>query len=160
MTNLKARQEAEHFLNHEKQFHLGVLPTEQSNPKTRNIDLVFEKNPPEGVAALLSVDRDIQHMAWKILQSGEFHQLVDAGVDVLGKGGNMVFSGCGSTGRLSILLEAMWRYFFRTVNTRHPDIYHGLRLLENRVFISRDNSTLLIVSSVLSSARLHTKNRG
>ena len=148
MTNLKARQEAEHFLNHEKQFHLGVLPTEQSNPKTRNIDLVFEKNPPEGVAALLSVDRDIQHMAWKILQSGEFHQLVDAGVDVLGKGGNMVFSGCGSTGRLSILLEAMWRYFFRTVNTRHPDIYHGLRLLENRVFSIMTGGDYALVRSV------------
>ncbi len=48
--NYTAQQEAENFLNNEKQFHLGMLPTEQSNPKTRNIDLTFEKNPADGVA--------------------------------------------------------------------------------------------------------------
>jgi hypothetical protein len=31
----KAQQEAENFLNNEKQFHLGILPTEQPNPKTQ-----------------------------------------------------------------------------------------------------------------------------
>jgi N-acetylmuramic acid 6-phosphate etherase len=147
MTNLKARQEAEHFLNHEKQFHLGVLPTEQSNPKTRDIDLVFAKSPAEGVAALLSVDRDIQHMAGKILQSGEFHQLVDAGVEVLGKGGNVVFSGCGSTGRLSVLLETMWRYFFR-LGAMHPDIHSRLSHLEDRVLSIMTGGDYALVRSV------------
>ena len=98
----KAQQEAENFLNNEKQFHLGMLPTEQSNPKTRDIDLTFEKNPANGVATLLSVDRDIQTMASKILKGNEFGEMVNAGINTIVNGGNIVFSGCGSTGRLSI----------------------------------------------------------
>ncbi len=96
----KARLEAENFLNNEKQFHLGMLPTEQSNPKTRNIDMSFENNPADGVASLLSVDRDIHTMAKKILEGKEFREMVNAGVNTIAKGGNIVFSGCGSTGRL------------------------------------------------------------
>ncbi len=119
----KAQEEAENFLNNEKQFHLGILPTEQSNPKTRNIDLTFKNNPADGVRLLFSVDRDIQPMAKKILSSKEFHEMVDAGVNTIARGGKMVFSGCGSTGRLSILLEAMWRYFFRDLRHEYPDIY-------------------------------------
>ena len=53
--NTKARQEAEHFLKNETQFHLGILPTEQANPKTRNLDRIFSDSAGEGVKALLSV---------------------------------------------------------------------------------------------------------
>lgn len=41
----KSRKEAKDFLYNEKQFHLGMLPTEQSNPKTRDLDRVFAANP-------------------------------------------------------------------------------------------------------------------
>ena len=56
---INAHKEAENFIINEKQFQLGILPTEQSNPKTRNIDLIFDSNPEEGVKVLLSVDHDI-----------------------------------------------------------------------------------------------------
>ena len=118
-----AHREAENFLNNEKQFHLGIFcPTkEQSNPKTRNIDLTFKNNPADGVRLLLSVDRDIQATAARILSSKEFHEMVDAGIrNTIARGGKIVFSGCGSTGRLSILLEAMWRYYFRDLRNAHP----------------------------------------
>ncbi len=72
----KAHQEAENFLNNEKQFHLGILPTEQSNPKTRNLDIVFVSNPSEGAKLLLSVDRDGHTMAQKILGGNEFQKMV------------------------------------------------------------------------------------
>ena len=72
----KAQQEAEHFLKNEKQFHLGMLPTEQSNPKTRNLDQKFAASPAEGVKMLLSVDRDVYKMASKVLAGKEFHLLV------------------------------------------------------------------------------------
>ena len=64
----KARQEAEHFLNNEKQFHLGMLPTEQANPKTRNLDRIFAGSTGEGVKTLLSVDMDIYPMARRIFR--------------------------------------------------------------------------------------------
>ena len=146
--NYKAQEEAENFLNNEKQFHLGMLPTEQSNPKTRNIDLTFEKNPADGVALLLSVDRDIQSMAKKILGGNEFREMVDAGVNTIANGGNIVFSGCGSTGRLSILLEAMWRYFFRDLRNKYPDLYNQLNKYEDRVFSIMTGGDYAMIRSV------------
>ncbi len=146
--NYTAQQEAENFLNNEKQFHLGMLPTEQSNPKTLNIDLTFKKNPADGVASLLSVDRDIHTMAKKILKGNEFREMVNAGVHTIAKGGKIVFSGCGSTGRLSILLEAMWRYFFRDLRDKYPDIYIKIKKNEDRVFSIMTGGDYAMIRSV------------
>ena len=146
--NYTAQQEAENFLNNEKQFHLGMLPTEQSNPKTRNIDLTFEKNPADGVASLLSVDRDIQTMAKKILKGNEFEEMVNAGVHTMAKGGKIVFSGCGSTGRLSILLEAMWRYFFRDLRNKYPEVYSKIQNKEDSVLSIMTGGDYAMIRSV------------
>ena len=146
--NYTAQQEAENFLNNEKQFHLGMLPTEQSNPKTRNIDLTFEKNPADGVASLLSVDRDIQTMAKKILKGKEFREMVNAGVQTIAKGGKIVFSGCGSTGRLSILLEAMWRYFFRDLQNKYPEIYSKIKNKEDSILSIMTGGDYAMIRSV------------
>ena len=132
--DIKARQEAEHFLKNETQFHLGILPTEQANPKTRNLDVIFAKSKAEGVKTLLSVDLDIYPMAQKILEGKEFEKLVQAGLKVISEGNKIVFSGCGSTGRLSILLESMWRCFFRNLKEDHPAIYEKAKQIENSVF--------------------------
>lgn len=146
--NNNAQQEAEHFLNNEKQFHLGMLPTEQSNPKTKNIDLRFEKNPADGVATLLSVDRDIQTMAKKVLKSSAFNEMVNAGVRTVAAGGKIVFSGCGSTGRLSILLEAMWRYFFRDLQKKYPEAYFTLKSKEDSVVSIMTGGDYAMIRSV------------
>ena len=42
------------FLENEKQFHLGVIPTEQSNPKTRNLSATIAKDTQAGVKTILS----------------------------------------------------------------------------------------------------------
>jgi N-acetylmuramic acid 6-phosphate etherase len=70
--NLIARKEADNFLNNEKQFHLGILPTEQSNPKTKDLDKSFNADPSEGVRTLLSIDRDVLEMARRILSDKVF----------------------------------------------------------------------------------------
>jgi N-acetylmuramic acid 6-phosphate etherase len=130
----KARQEAEHFLNNEKQFHLGMLPTEQANPKTRNLDRIFAGSTGEGVKTLLSVDMDIYPMARRIFRGKEYDRLVKAGVKAISEGKKIIFSGCGATGRLSILLESFWRCFFRDVHQDHPEIYEKVKHVENSVF--------------------------
>ncbi|MBE6367564.1 MAG: sugar phosphate isomerase [Lentisphaerae bacterium] len=100
---------ARNFIEHEKQFHLGFLPTEQSSPLTKNLDKEFARGSIYGVANLQSVDRNVLAMARKIFASAEFAKLVAAGEKVIRSGGKVVFSGCGATGRLSILLECMYR---------------------------------------------------
>ncbi|MCD6362342.1 MAG: SIS domain-containing protein [Armatimonadetes bacterium] len=105
------RSRAEHFLEHEKQFHLGMLPTEQPHPKTRGLAELLQRDTAAGVRMLLAVDRDVEEMAGRIFDGGEFAQLVETLADTLRAGGRICFSGCGATGRLSILLEAGWRHF-------------------------------------------------
>ena len=43
---------AEHFIENETEFHLGFLPTEQSNPKTRSMEADFARSTADGVRTL------------------------------------------------------------------------------------------------------------
>ena len=97
------------FMENETQFHLGFLPTEQSNPLTRNLDREFARSTAAGVANLQSVDRNVLGMAKRVLGSPLFRTLVDTAEKTIRAGRTITFSGCGATGRLSILLECMWR---------------------------------------------------
>lgn len=105
----KAYRQAMNFIENEKQFHLGFLPTEQSSPLTKNLDKEFAASSVDGVRCLQRVDRNVLEMAKRIFRSGEFAGLVETGKKTIADGGRIVFSGCGATGRLSILLECMWR---------------------------------------------------
>ncbi|MBU2904105.1 hypothetical protein KO529_04855 [Arenibacter algicola] len=146
--NSNAKKESDNFLYNEKQFHLGVLPTEQSNPKTYNLDLTFASNPSEGVKMLLSVDRDVQEMAERVIAGGEFEKMVKSGVNAILKGKKIVFSGCGATGRLSILLESMWRCFFRDLKQKHPEIYEQTKKYHNSVFSIMTGGDYALIRSV------------
>lgn len=97
------------FLENETQFHLGFLPTEQSSPLTRTLDQDFARSSVNGVKSLQRVDRNVLAMARRVFPSKEYARLVEGGERTLRSGGRIVFSGCGATGRLSILLESMWR---------------------------------------------------
>ena len=101
--------DAHNFEFNETAFHLGFLPTEQSNPLTANMDQDFRRSTTDGVRTLQSVDRNVLKMAEKIFASKEFEQLCNAVTATIKNGNKVVFSGCGATGRLSILLEKMWR---------------------------------------------------
>ena len=104
-----SERQALNFIENEKQFHLGFLPTEQSSPLTRNLDREFARSTADGVKNLQQVDRNVAAMAKRIFGSEQFRKLVDSGEKTIRNGGKIVFSGCGATGRLSILLECMWR---------------------------------------------------
>jgi N-acetylmuramic acid 6-phosphate etherase len=104
-----ARREAEHFVNNEKAFHLGVLPTEQSHPKTRGLAEVIAKDTRAGIRMLQSVDEDVTAAARRVFATDEFRRLVESLTAALERSGRIGFSGCGATGRLSILLEAAYR---------------------------------------------------
>lgn len=150
INNKKAHLDAEYFLHQEKQFHLGMLPTEQSNPKTKDIDRIFKASMDEGVRTLLSVDYDVAQMAFNVLAGNAFHKLVDAGANCLNRKGNIVFSGCGATGRLSILLESIWRKFFIETRRWHPQIYAKIKFCENRVFSIMTGGDYALIRSVES----------
>ncbi|MDZ7634547.1 MAG: hypothetical protein U5L72_08970 [Bacteroidales bacterium] len=77
---------------------------------------------------------DIYPMAQRIFRGKEYERLVKAGVKAISDGKKIIFSGCGATGRLSILLESFWRCFFRDLREIHPGIYERVKHVENSVF--------------------------
>ena len=108
-----AKKKARAFIDNEKQFQLGFLPTEQSNPITATLEEDFKRSTLAGVQCLQRGDRQMPITMRHVFASPQFAQLVDSMVGtVQGPKGRIIFSGCGATGRLSILLESMWRDFF------------------------------------------------
>ena len=107
--NEKIKARAAQFIEQETQFHLGFLPTEQSNPKSRTLEADFKVSAEKGVACLQRIDRDVLEMLRKVMASPEYARLVEKTYETIANGGRVIFSGCGATGRLSILLESMWR---------------------------------------------------
>jgi N-acetylmuramic acid 6-phosphate etherase len=146
----EAEKRAIDFLENEKQFHLGMLPTEQSNPKTRGLDKVFEESTESGVEMLFSVDEDIIPMAEKIFAGKEFAMMLEDSYKAITTGGKIIFSGCGATGRLSILLESMWRTFFRRLELENPKIFAKVAQFEDTVFSIMTGGDYALIKSVES----------
>ena len=147
---IRAQREAENFLKNETQFHLGILPTEQSNPKTRGLDRIFANEPIEGVRTLLSVDTDIAEMAERIFASRQYRKMIYDIELAVKSGHKIVFSGCGSTGRLSILLESMWRRFFINLHKSAPELYYRIRQYEDSVYSIMTGGDYALIRSVES----------
>ncbi|MCP3966406.1 MAG: sugar phosphate isomerase [Lentisphaerae bacterium] len=143
-------KEAEHFLNHEKQFHLGMLPTEQPNPKTSKLEQIFASSPPEGVKTLLNVDHDVAAMLKRVLGSRKFGAMAQSGFNTLLSNGRIIFSGCGATGRLSVLLESMWRCFFIDLKDSNPAAYAKISQFEDSVYSIMTGGDFALVRSVES----------
>ena len=119
------RKRARDFIDNEKQFQLGFLPTEQSNPITATLEDDFKRSTLAGVQCLQRGDRQMPITMRHVFASSQFCALVDSMVATLSTKPlnhittqppnhlpRIIFSGCGATGRLSILLESMWRDFF------------------------------------------------
>ena len=53
------KAKARDFIDNEKQFHLGFLPTEQSNPITATLEEDFKRSTLAGVQCLQRGDRQI-----------------------------------------------------------------------------------------------------
>jgi N-acetylmuramic acid 6-phosphate etherase len=109
---IEAQKRARAFIDKETQFHLGGLPTEQPHAYTMDFSASVQRDPEEGVRMLLSVDQDLPPVARRVFLSPEYNALVDAFLRVIDEGRRVCFSGCGSTGRLSIMLEEMWRAYW------------------------------------------------
>ena len=116
------REQAEDFLKNQTQFHLGFLPTEQSSPLTRTLEKDFLGSSEKGIRTLQKPDWNVVEMAVKCFAGTAFQKLDQAMFQTIVSGGRVVFSGCGATGRLSILLESMWRTSCRKLLKQHPQL--------------------------------------
>ncbi len=106
------KEASKNFIENEKQFHLGVIPTEQSNPRTRNLSATINKDTAEGVKMILSADLDIAPVASKAFETEEFKKFMDDLKKAVDNRKQIVFSSVGASGRMAITLDSAWREFW------------------------------------------------
>ena len=117
-----ATEKARHFLKNERAFRLGMLPTETSHPKTASLSSVITRSTVDGVRMLMQVDDDIPPTMSRVIAGAEFASLVESLVEAVTTGKRVFLTGCGSTGRLAILLEAAWRAFWQELLAEWPQL--------------------------------------
>ncbi|HHX79167.1 MAG TPA: hypothetical protein GX695_05400 [Acholeplasmataceae bacterium] len=120
-TELGYKAAAKHFLENEKQFQLGVIPTEQSNPITKNLSFIIAKDTKEGVKNLLSADEKISVVVEKAMATKEFDLLIDDLVRVMTERKKFVLSSVGASGRMALTLGSMWRKFWFEMISKIPN---------------------------------------
>lgn len=104
---MNTRSKAEDFLKISSQFKLAELETEKPHPKTKELSILAKDDLLKAVAILKEVDLDalriVKVMADKI-------RLMKEDIEQILRNGHKVYlAGCGATGRLSLVLEVLWR---------------------------------------------------
>ncbi len=117
----KAEEYARNFLQNEKEYQMGFLAAEQPNPRTARLSQTFAESTAEGVKMLLSVDMDMAGVLKETLSGKEFDLFYKAILKSLSSGGRLILSGCGSSGRLCMRLEASWRKALKVHSARYND---------------------------------------
>ena len=143
-------EKAEDFIQNETQFHLGALTTEQSHPKTKTLSQTLAQDVAAGMRQLFSVDDDLPPVLRATLASQEYKKLEEAIYSSLSAGGRVSFSGCGATGRLSILLDAANKKFCRNCGKKLPEraaFFQKLALQTNAIMTGGDFALIRSVES-------------
>jgi N-acetylmuramic acid 6-phosphate etherase len=144
----EAIEKAREFLSKERAFRLGELMTESSHPKTRSLSKTIHDDVSAGIKMLQLVDRDIPPVAQKVLASGTFADLAETFFATFMAGKRAFFTGCGATGRLSILLEAAWREFWQRLKADYPAIAAQMPEMEDRCISVMAGGDFALIKSV------------
>ena len=109
-----SRKRADEFLKISGQFKLGALVTEASHPVTAHLSDTAKSDIAAALGLLFDVDADVIRKFREFVESGRAVEIKEAILHSLKNGGRIFFTGCGATGRLSILLDSVWRDFWRS----------------------------------------------
>lgn len=95
------------FLQISQQFQLGHLVTESFHPKTTGLSSLVKTDVRAALALLQTVDRDALELMK--LKTDLLYDLAVEIKNTLKSGGKVFLCGCGATGRLSLVLETLYR---------------------------------------------------
>src|SRR5271168_2021570 len=104
---------SEDFLRVADQFKLGTLVTESSHPSTAMLGEVARTDVRRALDMLFQAERGVLEAYGRFAKSGRAVAIKESMLQALRQGGRIFFTGCGSTGRLSILLDSIWREFWQ-----------------------------------------------
>jgi N-acetylmuramic acid 6-phosphate etherase len=125
---------AQEFLSVSSQFRLGELPTEQSHPLTTNLSALAQNDPANALKTLHEIDcLAIDHLRENLPEIVDLAKRVGATLNLRH---SVYLCGCGSTGRLSLACETLFRSMHR---------HDGLR---NRVIGFMAGGDVALVRSV------------
>ena len=122
------------FLKIADQFKLGALVTESSHPATANLSETARRDVAAALLELFTVDDDVVRKYREFVASGRAQAIAGTVLTALRNGGNLYFTGCGSTGRLSIQLASIWREYWQRTKTRSAERGTRNEAWENRAF--------------------------
>ena len=137
----QSRIRSDEFLKVSAQFKLGALVTEASHPVTAQLSETAARDIPAALKLLFTVDEDVVEVYREFVASGRAAAIKEAILGALKGGGNIFFTGCGSTGRLSILLDSVWRDFWRARPDRASEF-------ENQTFSVMAGGDYALIKSV------------
>src|SRR5450755_2642119 len=129
---------SEEFLKISGQFKLGALVTESSHPVTASLSDVAKHDTAAALKLLFDVDDDVIKKFREFVESGRAGEIKETILRSLKNGGRIFFTGCGSTGRLSILLDSVWRDFWQQQSRRRGDESQSEENLETPDVVSYD----------------------
>ena len=104
----EARRLSDEFLA-DTQYRLGFVEAEQPNPLTETLGETYRADTLAGVEMLIAADAKLADVYRDALSSADFSDFAGAVKAALARGGRVILSGCGSSGRLAMRLEASWR---------------------------------------------------
>ena len=144
---MQYQQAARDFCENEKQFHLGVIPTEQSNPVTRNLSAVIAKDTAAGVKTILDADHRIGQVAADAFKTEQYSMLVQDILRCMEEGKTVLFSSVGASGRMALQLDAAWRrYFLHLAGQLPARRQEMLRLMETTNSLTTGGDRALVQS--------------
>ncbi|MCR4621020.1 MAG: hypothetical protein K5663_02950 [Clostridiales bacterium] len=111
---------ARDFIENETQFHLGKIPTEQSNPLTRGLSSIIKKDTRAGVRTILAADKYIPEVSRSCFKGDEFKRLTGEILRCMEEGRRVVFSSVGASGRMALQLDSTWRLFWHDMINKLP----------------------------------------
>jgi N-acetylmuramic acid 6-phosphate etherase len=111
--SVSSKHRSEEFLKISSQFKLGALVTESSHAVTANLSEVAKQDIAAALKLLFQADGDVVKTFRDFVASGRAGEISATVTRALKNGGRIFFTGCGSTGRLSILLDSIWRDYWQ-----------------------------------------------
>ena len=138
----------EEFLKISGQFKLGMLVTESSHPVTATLSDVAAQDIAAALDLLFQVDADVVAKYREFAESGLAGRIKESVLTALRGGGKVFFTGCGSTGRLSIQLVSIWRDFWQRERSRGLVCSPPAEDWENRAFSVMAGGDFALIKSV------------
>lgn len=143
-----SKKRSDDFLRISDQFQLGVLTTESSHPITAKLSETAKNDISAALAQLFEVDSDVLRKYREFALSGRAAGIKETLVKALKGGGKLFFTGCGSTGRLSIQLVSIWRDFWQRQRARDLKCTPPPQDFEDRAFAVMAGGDFALIKSV------------